>query len=149
MSAIHILLVEDEKATATAMAMMLRNAAAKEGVEIVVDVVHTMADARSRAERADCVLLDLGLPDSLRDETVERLPQLAEVWPPIIVVSSFVSLSDSDPSVRSLFWRVVDFGADNVHEKAEALANPHLLLRNIRMAVRKRMVLNRRKVHAE
>lgn len=64
------------------------------GAEHVPEIVHTDRLERAHelieSSRFDLVLLDLKLPGSDRDETIAKIPDLAERWQvPIIVTSAF------------------------------------------------------------
>jgi CheY-like chemotaxis protein len=145
---LSILWVEDDEAIIPFGSQIMLVAAQRAQVQIRLEVVRTLAEARMRAHGFDCVLLDLGLPDSARDATAIEIKSLAAQWPPIIVLSGFVYPDDQEhqadaQQLRGLYWRVLQLGADNVFHKGVALENPHLLLDAIRKAVFKRISAQR------
>lgn len=138
-----ILWVDDDAATFKVGSLMLAEAAKRDRVGVQIDNAATMAEALDCAASYDCVLLDLGLPDSDVMHTVELLPVLSSQWPPIIVLSAFVypdqDESKDDPAKRGLYWRVLRNGAENVFYKPMAIESPHLILDAIRKEVLKRI----------
>lgn len=148
---LKVLLVEDDVSTARIAGMTLRNAAERANVSILITTVDTMEKARALAHGMDCVLLDLGLPDSPVEQTVTALPELCAQWPVTIVVSNFVYPEDHErdsertAQERGLYWRVLKLGACNVFQKAMMIENPAVVLDAVRKAVYLRIVANRQR----
>lgn len=143
-----ILWIEDDTATTRAGAMALTRVARNAGVSLSIEAAPTLLDARMRAHTADCILLDLDLPDSTAIETAAKLESLTKDWPPVIVLSNFVNPDDPEAGgegMRGLYWRVILRGAANVYCKEEAFNNPALILDAVRKAILQRMARNRRR----
>lgn len=145
-----ILWVEDDIAITRAGVAALKREAERTGVKLDIETAPTMLDARMRAHTADCILLDLGLPDSTVDQTVASLDAMCAQWPPVIVLSNFLDPDEPAAQTPGLYWRVIARGADNVYSKAAALSDPRTVLDAVRKAVLKRMTRTRReqKEHA-
>jgi DNA-binding response OmpR family regulator len=102
----RVLLVEDNRAYARLVELVL--AEALPGVEVVH--AETLADAGARG-RADCVLLDLGLPDSTGLEGIGRLRE-AGVEAPVVVLSGQPVEQMSGPARAAGAVGYVEKGAD-------------------------------------
>ncbi len=76
-----LLLVEDDEGDAFLVRELLTEAAP----EIAITTVATMAEAEAQAPRADCALLDLGLPDSSGLEGLVRLRRAAPETPVVVL----------------------------------------------------------------
>ena len=139
-----ILWIEDDTEITRAGVIALMREAARTGVALSIEAAPTMRDARMRAHTADCILLDLGLPDSGVESTVDAMEHLCSEWPPVIVVSNFVDPEQPEAQSPGLYWRVLARGAENVYSKAEALSSPRIVLDAIRKAILKRMTQARK-----
>ncbi len=144
----RILWVEDDTGITRAGAAAMQREAQRTGVSLSIETAPTMRDARMRAHTADCILLDLGLPDSTVDQTVASLDEMCANWPPVIVLSNFVDPDEPAAQTPGLYWRVIARGADNVYSKASALSDPRTVLDAVRKAILKRMTRTR-KEHKE
>jgi len=76
-----LLLVEDDEGDAFLVRELLTDAAP----EITILTVATLAEAEAQAARADCALLDLGLPDSSGLEGLVRLRRVAPETPIVVL----------------------------------------------------------------
>ena len=76
-----LLLVEDDEGDAFLVRELLTEAAP----EISILTVATLAEAEAQAARADCALLDLGLPDSSGLEGLVRLRRVAPETPVVVL----------------------------------------------------------------
>lgn len=132
---IKILHVEDDQAVRTMTAEFLTEAARKDGIEMLIEGCETLAEAKALASGFDVVLLDLGLPDSPRQKTLEALPEITSGFPPVIVVSAYTDHAGEEPAV---YWDAIRFGAVDVHYKTTASADPHGLLLNCMKAISRR-----------
>ena len=118
---IRVLLVEDDEGDAVLVEELLADAG------IAVDLVHVRSvDAALQALDADCVLLDLGLPDAVGLDALERL--LAGGAPAVVVLTG---LSGTDLGLQA-----VAAGAQDYLVKGEADAE--MLGRSVRYAVQRR-----------
>jgi CheY-like chemotaxis protein len=129
---IRILWIEDDLQFADLGCLSLQNAATRNRDEITVEVARTLSGGIIRSGDFDCVLLDLDLPDSRKEDTLLSLPSMAEKLPPIIVLSAFTY---PDETETGLYWTVLLKGAENVFFKAEIIENPHRVLDAIKKAV--------------
>jgi DNA-binding response OmpR family regulator len=129
---IRILWIEDDLQFAELGCLNMQTAAARNGDTIILEVARTLDGGIIRSEHFDCVLLDLDLPDSRKDDTLLSLPSMAEKLPPIIVLSAFTF---PDENETGLYWRVLLSGAENVFFKSEIIENPHRVLDAIKKAV--------------
>jgi signal transduction histidine kinase len=118
---IRLLLVEDDDAYAAMLQAQLSGTA----VPIVIERVSTLeaAVAVVSSTRFDAILLDLGLPDSIGLETVDRLHGVTNGVVPIVVLTSYD---------HSLGVQAVQRGADDYLVKSTTDAQ--LLERSIRYA---------------
>jgi DNA-binding NarL/FixJ family response regulator len=82
-SAIRVLLVEDDPGFAALISALLVDV----DVAIDLEVAGTLAAAIAalELEPADCVLLDLGLPDAQLDDTIRRVASVAGPTPVIVL----------------------------------------------------------------
>lgn len=126
---IQMLIVEDDvdfvESARESLAVTGRN-------QFFVENVTTLADAVSRAKRRDIdiILLDLGLPDSDRFQTFDRLSTYVSHIP-VIIISGH---DDEDLAIRA-----VQAGAQDYLVKGQI--TPQLLIRVTRHAIeRKRLV---------
>src|SRR5580704_518890 len=117
---IRVLLIEDDDGDALLVEELLLDA----GEPFVMTRVRTLADARSLAASAACVLLDLELPDSRELQGVRRLQDL---WPNLAVVV-LTGLSD-----EHLGEEAVAAGAQDYLVKGQV--DGFLLQRVVRYAV--------------
>jgi CheY-like chemotaxis protein len=126
---IRVLLVEDDDADALLVDELLRDA----GVTVALRRARTLTDALTTLRRssADCVLLDLGLPDSVGLAAVEQLRRVAEraPLPPALVV--LTGHTGADQGVQA-----VAAGADDYLVKGETESD--LLGRSLRYALQRR-----------
>ncbi|MCB7137764.1 fused response regulator/phosphatase [Cellulosimicrobium marinum] len=122
---LHILLVEDDDGDAVLVEELLADASLK--VELHRATTLDLAIETLPARHVDCVLLDLGLPDSVGLGGVERLR--AGTSPPALVV--LTGHSGIDLGVQA-----VAAGADDYLVKGEVDAD--LLGRSVRYAVQRR-----------
>lgn len=81
-------------------------------------------------DRTDVVLLDMTLPDSTQEETIQHVEEKAAVWPPIIMLTGAI-----DPDLRR---RCILSGADDFLFKKEAHRNPTALCERIYNAALRR-----------
>ncbi|BDZ43862.1 hypothetical protein GCM10025865_31610 [Paraoerskovia sediminicola] len=130
-----VLLVEDDDGDALLVEEHLADA------DLHVDLIRatTLEDAVHRVRRGpvDCVLLDLGLPDSVGLGAVERFRDLDQ--PPSLVV--LTGRTGGDDGVRA-----VAAGADDYLVKSDV--GPDVLARSVRYAVqRRRAALARRELY--
>lgn len=123
---LHVLLVEDDDGDAILVEELLADA----DLTVRLHRVRTLDDALESLQggRFDCVLLDLGLPDSVGLSGVERLRSGAN--PPALVV--LTGHSGVDLGVQA-----VAAGADDYLVKGGV--EPDLLSRSVRYAVQRRM----------
>jgi serine phosphatase RsbU (regulator of sigma subunit) len=125
----RVLLVEDDDADALLVDELLIDA----GIDVELTRVLTLADALAALGRpgVDCVLLDLGLPDSVGIAAVEQLREVAEraPQPPALVV--LTGHSGVDQGVQA-----VGAGADDYLVKGQTPAD--LLGRSLRYALQRR-----------
>ncbi|WP_298459678.1 PP2C family protein-serine/threonine phosphatase [uncultured Cellulomonas sp.] len=118
---IRVLLVEDDEGDAVLVEELFHDAG------MAVDLVHVRSvDAALGALDADCVLLDLGLPDAVGLDALERL--LAAGAPAVVVLTG---LSGTDLGLQALAA-----GAQDYLVKGEADAG--MLGRSVRYAVQRR-----------
>lgn len=126
---IRVLLVEDDDADALLVDELLLDA----GVTVELQRARSLADALATLGRhaVDCVLLDLGLPDSVGLAAVEQLRQAAEdaPLPPALVV--LTGHTGVDQGVQA-----VAAGADDYLVKGETEGD--LLGRSLRYALQRR-----------
>lgn len=124
----RILLVEDHKATADRLSVLLKKA--EESLEI--SIAHTLADGLRMSDEIepDITLLDLCLPDceSWRD-TVAAIPKFK---PPVIVVTDM-----EDPDIKVEAYRA---GAENVFKKRTILTVASVLISAATSARMRRLV---------
>ncbi len=126
---IRVLLVEDDDADALLVDELLLDA----GVTVELQRSRSLAEALATLGRStvDCVLLDLGLPDSVGIAAVEQLRQVAEdaPLPPALVV--LTGHTGVDQGVQA-----VAAGADDYLVKGETEGD--LLGRSLRYALQRR-----------
>lgn len=128
----HVLIVEDDPGLAEMIARYL------EPVADEVQIAYTMAEAEramAEAKELHLITLDLNLPDSRVNETLDAIPRLRKVHPDalIIVLTAMV-----DPH-REL--EVLDAGADGyMYKQLLRYGQPRLLstLRDVVFSVIKR-----------
>jgi DNA-binding NarL/FixJ family response regulator len=132
---ISILHVEDDPQVRGMTADFLNDAAQKDGIDIRIEGCETLAEAMALAAGFDVVLLDLGLPDSPKEATLKRLPEITKDFPPVIVVSAYTDHAGEEPAI---YWDAIRFGAVDVHYKTTACADPHGLLLNCMKAISRR-----------
>ena len=111
---IRLLWVEDQLSWADPYArLMLKPEALKSHYDFDIKIVETLAAARRAVavETFHVILLDLGLPDSTTESTVEALPELVKVWSPtpIVVITGSVT--------ADLNQKCIALGADNFLHK--------------------------------
>jgi diguanylate cyclase (GGDEF)-like protein len=123
---LHVLLVEDSPLDARLLQEQLRDAAPE---ALALTPVATLGAATERlaAERFDCVLLDLSLPDGRGLETVAAVRDVAPDAPIVV----FTGLSEDALAVRA-----VGAGAQDFLIKGET-PGP-LLVRSIRYAIERK-----------
>lgn len=131
---IRVLLVEDDSIDA---GIARRALAATANPRFVVEPAATLAQAIERVcdQTFDVVLLDLGLPDSLRTETLVRFREACADELPIIVLTDLV---EEHSALEAL-----EGGAQDYIDKDEL--TPVLLSRSIRYAVLRQHLSQRRK----
>jgi two-component system, cell cycle sensor histidine kinase and response regulator CckA len=134
-SPLHVLLVEDDDAYAALLASDLDAIQARMDVRRVASML--AAEQALRAAPVDAILLDLGLPDSVGIDTVERMHALAP-GVPIVVVTAH-----DDEAVA---LQAVQQGADDYLVKGSADAQ--VVTRALRYA-RERSALRRALVERE
>ena len=119
---LHILLVEDDPLAAKLVQLILSKG---KGLESKTTHVTTMADAKETLAKQgfDIILLDLNLPDSSTEETLDRCVELAEKNPVIVLTGN-----DSE----EVGVRAVQLGAQDYLVKGEY--NDRILLRALRYA---------------
>lgn len=119
---LHILLVEDDPLAAKLVRLILSKG---RGLEARTTHVTTMASAKSELEQHgfDVILLDLNLPDSTTEETLNHCVELAEYHPVIVLTGN-----DSE----EVGVRAVQLGAQDYLVKGEY--NDRILLRALRYA---------------
>jgi len=84
----------------------------------------------------DVVILDLNLPDSTADETITKIADVAESWPPIVVITGA-------PSTKELRSRAVLLGASDFIRKADMRRDPSILCERVYIAYLNRLRENR------
>lgn len=121
-SFLNILLVEDDPLAAKLVQVILRKG---RGLDTKTTHVTTIASAKTEIERHsfDVVLLDLNLPDSDTEETLEHCVKIAEHLPVIVLTGN-----DSE----EVGVRAVQLGAQDYLVKGEY--NDRILLRALRYA---------------
>ncbi|MCL1870195.1 MAG: fused response regulator/phosphatase [Promicromonosporaceae bacterium] len=131
-AAVHgvvLLLVEDDDGDALLVSELLEDAV----VDVELRRARSVEDAAGEIARGDveCLLLDLGLPDAVGLDALERLRSLAATLPdpPALVV--LTGNADADQGVRA-----VAAGADDYLVKGET--DPNLLGRSLRYALQRR-----------
>ncbi|MGE9289810.1 MAG: diguanylate cyclase [Puniceicoccales bacterium] len=119
---LHILLVEDDPLAAKLVRLILNKG---RGLDARTTHVTTMAEAKSELSQHgfDVVLLDLNLPDSNTEETLEHCKELAEHNPVIVLTGN-----DSE----EVGVKAVQIGAQDYLVKGEY--NDRILLRALRYA---------------
>jgi DNA-binding response OmpR family regulator len=101
-SAVRVLLVEDDAGDAVLTRELLFDA----GLEMSLDRTMNLADAEAGAAReADCVLLDLGLPDSGGLDAVTRVRQAA----PGVAIIVLTGLDDPERRAQALAAGAQDY----------------------------------------
>ena len=127
--AAHVLLVEDDTGDALLIGELLREV----GAAVVLERVGSLAQARSLVKGADCVLLDLGLPDS---QGLNGLRQLLQIEPEaaIIILTGEANEHLGEQAVRA--------GARDYLVKGEVAG--HMLNRVIMYAVERRRLKDMR-----
>ena len=138
---LRILWIEDDKFFTDAACLNFQNAAMRAGEQITIEAVRTLSAGVIRSDEFDCVILDLGLPDSRTEETLAAIPRLAEIMPPIIVLSGF-TYPDEGPT--GMYWQAILNGAEDVYFKPQIMENPHLILD----AIKKVVLIRHRQKHA-
>ncbi|MEA2176852.1 MAG: hypothetical protein QOG77_149 [Solirubrobacteraceae bacterium] len=94
-AAIRLLLVEDDVGDAVLTRELLLDA----GLDMALDRTMNLSDAESRAaEEADCVLLDLGLPDAGGLDAVTRMRHVA----PEVAIIVLTGLDDAKRRAEAL-----------------------------------------------
>ncbi|AEG44038.1 PP2C family protein-serine/threonine phosphatase [Isoptericola variabilis] len=126
---VRVLLVEDDDADALLVDEQLRDA----GVTVELRRARSLAEALGSLGRSDveCVLLDLGLPDSFGLAAVEQLRQVAErapVPPALVVLTGHTGVDQGVQAVAA--------GADDYLVKGEIESD--LLGRSLRYALQRR-----------
>lgn len=119
---LRILVVEDDEGDAVLVEAMLEDA----GIAFVLSRARSVDEALAMLD-VDCVLLDLGLPDSVGISGVLRIQETAS--PPALVV--FTGMTGSDLGIEA-----VAAGAQDYLIKHEV--GPDLLGRAVRYAVQRR-----------
>lgn len=119
---LRILVVEDDEGDA----LLVREHLLDAGLAHETVWVRSVDEALLHLDGADCVLLDLGLPDAMGLGALERV--LAAGAPPVVVLTG---LTGSDAGVRA-----VAAGAQDFLVKGDV--HPGLLGRSVRYAVQRR-----------
>lgn len=85
----RLLLIEDEEDIRDILPRLLASCQRCFDNKVSIDLAKTLAEgvAKISVNPYDCILLDLGLPDSRTHETVNRITEFARFWPPIIIVT--------------------------------------------------------------
>ena len=120
---IRILVVEDDDGDALLVEAMLEDS----GVAVLLSRARTVDEALSMLD-VDCVLLDLGLPDSMGISGVQRIHDTSS--PPALIV--FTGMTGADLGIEA-----VAAGAQDYLVKHEV--GPGLLIRAVRYAVQRRL----------
>jgi serine phosphatase RsbU (regulator of sigma subunit) len=120
---IELLLVEDDDGDA----LLVRELLAEPSSSVEVSWVRTLADARPAATVADCVLLDLDLPDASGLDGLRRIRETA-ARVPVIVLTGHDDESVGEAAVAA--------GAQDYLIKGQV--TDRLLIRTIRYAVQRR-----------
>ncbi len=120
---VRVLLVEDDDGDAVLVEALLDEANAP----FVITRAHTLAEAEAKLADAECVLLDLGLPDSQGLDGLHRL--LNKPGSPAILV--LTGLDDEREGIEA-----VSAGAEDYLIKGQV--DGDLLLRGVRYAVERR-----------
>ncbi len=142
----RILWVEDDPAIITSGLAAFRREASLQKIGLNFDLAGSResADEKLRSEEYHCILLDLSLPDSKCDETIDWITTLDDDCPPVIVLSNYVSpdgkdtTDDNEARSMSPYWRAIYNGAEATFRKQDALAQPAALLLCMRAEVLKR-----------
>jgi len=79
-----VLIVDDHRENAAALAMLIEASWKLPGDEMKVVVVHTMEDARKERDDSNVTILDLDLPDSSPEDTMAEIKNFP---PPVIVLT--------------------------------------------------------------
>ncbi|SDC72005.1 Response regulator receiver domain-containing protein [Sanguibacter gelidistatuariae] len=120
---VRILIVEDDDGDALLVEALLEDS----GTAVTLTRARTVDEALRMLD-VDCILLDLGLPDSVGISGVHRIQAAPE--PPALVV--FTGMTGSDLGIEA-----VAAGAQDYLVKHEA--GPDLLIRAVRYAVQRRL----------
>ncbi len=120
---IRVLLVEDDDADALIVQDQLEELAA----EIDVAHVRTLGEALPRAGEADCVVVDLGLPDAMGLEALHRLTQAV----PGLAVVVLTGLDDPQAGLDALAAGAQDY-------LVKGRVDGELLFRTVRYAIERR-----------
>ncbi|MEX2091547.1 MAG: response regulator [Pirellulales bacterium] len=131
---IRVLLIDDDSVDAELTGRALRSVGYP---RFEVERAVSLADAteRLRDDRFDVALLDLGLPDSPRAETLERFRSNCSPELPVIVLTG---LEEDDGALKSL-----DLGAQDYLAKEDVSSK--LLSRSIRYAMQRHHLLDQLK----
>jgi hypothetical protein len=131
---IRVLLVDDDATDAVLTQRALKQIGEP---QFTVECAGTLGDAieRCRCAEFDVVLLDLGLPDSVRSETLSRFRAAYEDVAPIVVLTG---LADEQSALESL-----DRGAQDYIVKDDV--TPSLLSRTIRYSLQRHQLLGQLK----
>lgn len=86
----RIVLIEDEQDYCDVFTGLYRACSKAFHNEVDVICFHTWAEGKAAVESLNpcVVVLDLWLPDSTLDETITRIAEVAERWPPIVVITA-------------------------------------------------------------
>ncbi len=131
---IRVLLIDDDSVDAELTGRALRSVG---DPRFEIERALSLADATEQLQYADydVALLDLGLPDSPRGETLERFRSVCSADLPVIVLTG---LEDDDAAIRSLDLGAQDYlGKDSI--------TPDLLSRSIRYAMQRQHLLDQLK----
>ena len=122
---LHLVLIEDSAEYAWLVEEMLADAFGRD--EVKFSTFTTLGEATPALGEADCVLVDLGLPDVSGLEVVERVQELAPALPVVVLTGA---------EDEELALRAVELGAQDYLVKRRA--DPEVLHRSIRYAVERK-----------
>jgi signal transduction histidine kinase len=130
-NSIRVLLIDDDSVDAELTARALRSAGEP---RFEIERVASLAEAAERLQggRYDVALLDLGLPDSPRAETLERFRKSCSSELPVIVLTG---LEDHEGATKSL-----ELGAQDYLSKDDVRSE--MLSRSIRYAMQRQHLLD-------
>ena len=130
---IRVLLIDDDSVDAELTGRALRSVG---DPRFEIERALSLADATEQLQYADydVALLDLGLPDSPRGETLERFRSVCSADLPVIVLTG---LEDDDAAIRASIQAPDYLGKDSI--------TPDLLSRSIRYAMQRQHLLDQLK----